>query len=69
MNKILYDFEVDPTNSKLIEFIFIVDPEEQIYSRTVYNFLTWSGDIGGVFGVLKIVGAVLVEFLSGYLYK
>ena len=69
VNKILNDFETDSTNSKLVEFIFIVDPEEQIYSRSVYNVLTWSGDIGGVFGILEIVGAVLVEFLSGYLFK
>lgn len=37
-----------------------LDSKSQSYERSVYSFLTFSGDLGGVFAVLQVIGTFII---------
>ena len=34
------------------------------HSRTIYSFWDFLGDVGGLFDMLKLIGSIIVAFLS-----
>ena len=53
----------------LVSIVIKLDAVQQIYTRSVYNFLQFSGDLGGVFQILVIVGGALVGIFAQKLFK
>ena len=56
------------SNNTLIHLSISLDPTQQLYSRTIYSFLAFSGDLGGVFQILEVVGGIIVSFLANKLF-
>ena len=66
----IQDIDSESSNDNaLISFIFKLDPVQQQYTRGVYNFLQFSGDLGGVFQVLEIIGGIVVGIFAQKLFK
>ena len=64
------DFDLESNNGNvLVAFVIKLDPVQQQYTRSVYNFLQFTGDIGGVFQILEILGGVLVGIFAQKLFK
>ena len=45
-----------------------MDPRSLHFERTVYSFLAFTGDLGGVFEILEILGTFVVYFLTSKLF-
>ena len=53
------------TNGKpFFKFRIFLSPDKQMYKRSIYTFLDWVGDVGGLLDGLKLVGAMLMTFRS-----
>ena len=57
----LSDFDQDKS---FIRFFFILDPQINQYTRTVYSFLDMFGFIGGLYGMFKTFGFFIVNYLA-----
>ena len=57
------------TDNSVATFLIRLDPVQQQYTRSVYNFLQFSGDLGGVFQVLEIIGGIVVGIFAQKLFK
>ena len=63
------DFEYKTKNNeKLAEIQIVLDAQEMHYDRSVYNFLTFASDLGGVFQILMVTGTLFVMFFSQKLF-
>jgi hypothetical protein len=39
---------------------------KQVIQRSVYDFLNFLGDVGGLDGIMLLLGALLVSFVTGF---
>ena len=44
---------------------FLVSPDTVVYQRTIYTFLDFLGDVGGLLDGLKLIGATFIGFIYG----
>ena len=66
----IQDIDLESNNGNtLVSFIIKLDPVQQQYTRNVYTFLQFSGDLGGVFQILEVFGGVLVGIFAQKLFK
>ena len=66
VDQITQDFDTQSTNNNNAYFKIYVrlDPKQILYSRQVYSFLAFTGDLGGVFQILIIVGGFIVGMFA-----
>ena len=62
----MQDFDVQsPNNDNAYFKIYVkLDPKQTQYSRQVYSFLAFTGDLGGVFQILIILGGIIVGIFA-----
>lgn len=48
--------------------IFTKDQLSESYERSVFSFFDLTGNLGGLFEVLELVGALFVEFFAGKIF-
>jgi len=60
--------DLDPTHSSILILKFVLDNYERNYERQVYSLLAFTGDIGGVFQILEVLGALLVFVFTKNLF-
>ena len=55
-------------NGNLVRIFVALDSSQVQYSRSVYSFLSFTGDLGGVFQILEIIGTVIVSVFVNRLF-
>lgn len=58
-----YDINLD-VSSQLLNINFFIDQSEDFYQRKVYNFFDLTGQIGGLYEILSIIGGIFVAFFA-----
>jgi hypothetical protein len=59
------DFDLRPVyNGVLVDVNIVIDPTEDFYNRKVYNIFDYTGQIGGLYEILSIIGGIIVTFFS-----
>jgi hypothetical protein len=58
-----YDF-TNEMFGNLLAISLVVDAKEDYYERKVYNFFDFTGQLGGLFEILSIVGGIFVAFFA-----
>ena len=48
-----------------MQYRFQLDMDQKFSQRTIYNFLDYLGDIGGLLDALNYIGAFIVWLLTG----
>lgn len=46
-------------------FFIITSPDRVTYQRSIYTFLDFLGDIGGLLDAFKLLGAALINLIYG----
>ncbi|CAI2361838.1 unnamed protein product [Moneuplotes crassus] len=64
-----FEFEKDSSDTNLIRILLEQDPIVDSYERRVYTFLDFSGQLGGFFEILVILGGIIVNHFSSKLYN
>ena len=44
---------------------YLVSPDTVAYQRTIYTFLDFLGDVGGLMDGLELIGAAFIGFIYG----
>ena len=47
---------------------FLKDQTQKTYERSVFSFLEVTGNIGGLYEIMKITGGIIVSFFSGNMF-
>jgi hypothetical protein len=58
-----YDFKYE-YSGYLMSLTIVIDSTENFYQRKVYNFFDLTGQIGGLYEVLTLLGSIFVAFFA-----
>ena len=62
----MFDAIVKARGSQIyMQYRFQLDMDQRFSERTIYNFLDYLGDIGGLLDALNYIGAFIVWVLTG----
>ena len=62
----MFDAIVKARGSQIyMQYRFQLDMDQKFSERTIYNFLDYLGDIGGLLDALNYIGAFIVWILTG----
>ena len=44
----------------------MLHPNRVIYKRSIYSFLNWLGDVGGLMDGLRVIGSIFMFFYTSF---